>query len=143
MARRYHLGFWRRLVNRLAAFTARRGWGRSWLLTTRGRRSGLLRTTPVTPIQVDGQKYLVAPYGEVGWVRNARHDKSVTLTRGSVTERHFAVEVEADEAAPVLAAYLAQVKVVGPYFDVTAAAPLEDIAAEADRHPVFRLDPIF
>ena len=35
--------------------------------------------------------------------------------------------------------YLRKVRVVRPYFDVTPESPLEAFAAEASRHPVFRL----
>ncbi|MFD9950115.1 nitroreductase/quinone reductase family protein [Nonomuraea sp. NPDC059023] len=41
------------------------------LLTTRGRKSGRLRTQPVTVIEHEGRRWLVAPYGEVAWVLNA------------------------------------------------------------------------
>ncbi len=142
MAKQYRLGFWRRLYNRWASFRARRGRGSNWMVTTVGRRTGELRATPVTPVTVAGHKYLVAPYGEVSWVHNARGTGRVTLTRGSVSERHLAVEVPPGEAAPVLAAYLARVKVVRPYFDVTLASPPEDFVAAVGHHPVFRMDPV-
>jgi hypothetical protein len=44
------------------------------------------------------------------------------------------------EAAPILKRYLTEhPHTVGAYFDVVKDAPLEDFAAEAARHPVFRL----
>ena len=42
------------------------------LLTVRGRKSGLPRTTPVNLIEYQGRRWLVAPYREVAWVRNVR-----------------------------------------------------------------------
>ena len=45
-----------------------------------------------------------------------------------------------EAAAPVLRMYLEQVKRARPYFDVTVDSPLDDVAAEAHRHPVFHLE---
>lgn len=45
------------------------------------------------------------------------------------------------EAAPVLKRYLAEhPRSVGAYFDVGKDAAVEEFAAEAARHPVFRLE---
>ena len=49
------------------------------LLTVRGRKSGLPRTTPVNLIEYQGRRWLVAPYGEVAWVRNVRAAGEVEL----------------------------------------------------------------
>jgi hypothetical protein len=51
-------------------------------------------------------------------------------------------EVGPEESAPVLREYPTPVPVVRPYFDVTLASSLEVFAAEAPRHPVFRLSPV-
>ena len=53
----------------------------SFLLTTQGRRTGRPRTNPVVPLEHDGRLWLVAPYGPVSWVHNARAAGQVTLTR--------------------------------------------------------------
>ena len=45
---------------------------RSYLLTTQGRKTGRPRTNPVCPVEHGGRRWLVAPYGPVSWVRNAR-----------------------------------------------------------------------
>src|SRR5688500_19432055 len=39
-------------------------------LTVRGRKSGEPRTTPVNPLEFEGETYLVAPRGTTQWVRN-------------------------------------------------------------------------
>jgi hypothetical protein len=88
----------------------------------------------------DGRhRWLVAPYGEVGWVRNARAAGEVTLRRGRRAETVAIVEVVPAEAAPVLKRYVSEVPITRPYFDVTPASDLAAFAAEAARHPVFRL----
>lgn len=52
VARRYRVGFGRRLVNRLVGFGVRRGWGRrQWLLITQGRRTGRVRVDIVAPAE--------------------------------------------------------------------------------------------
>jgi hypothetical protein len=90
-------------------------------------------------VENDGQRWLVAPYGEVGWVKNARAACEVILTRGRRSETVKVVELPADEAAPVLKQYLTHIPVVRPFFDVTPRSSLQDFAAEAPRHPVFRI----
>jgi deazaflavin-dependent oxidoreductase (nitroreductase family) len=110
-----------------------------YLLTTTGRTSGLLRTTPVTLVERDGRRWLVAPYGAVSWVLNARAAGRVSLLRRGHRDECAVREVTAEEAGPVLKEYLA---ITGPprrYFDAAPDAPVERFVAEASRHPVFEL----
>ena len=72
-------------------------------------------------------------------MRNARAAGEVILTRGHHSETISVVELGPAESAPVLKTYLKHVPVVRPFFDVTAQSPLDAFAAEASRHPVFRL----
>ena len=74
MARVYRLGLWRRLINWVIGVLLRLGVSppHTYLLTVRGRKSGQPYSTPVTLVEEAGERWLVAPYGEVGWVRNAR-----------------------------------------------------------------------
>ena len=116
---------------------------RTVMLTTQGRRTGKQRRTPITPVYRSGHLYLVAPYGPVGWVVNARSAGTVRLTGkidGQQTDAEYAVrEVAADEAGPVLKDYLEVAGAVRPYFDVPKGAPVEAFAREAHAHPVFEL----
>jgi deazaflavin-dependent oxidoreductase (nitroreductase family) len=41
-------------------------------LAVRGRTSGEWRTVPVNVLELEGQRYLVAPRGDTQWVRNLR-----------------------------------------------------------------------
>ncbi len=66
----------------------------------------------MVPIDQDGTRWLVAPYGTVGWVGNARQDGRVRLAVASKTRAQFSASKD---------------------------APVADSAAEADRHPVFEL----
>src|ERR1044072_7192484 len=46
--------------------------GFNGLITIRGRKSGLPRTTPVAVIESSGRRWVWAPWGDVQWVRNLR-----------------------------------------------------------------------
>ena len=72
-------------------------------------------------------------------MRNARAAGSVTLSRGGRSETVRVEEVGSDEAAPVLRTYLRETGLVRKYFDAGPDSPLEAFAAEAPRHPVFRI----
>jgi len=56
-----------RLGNAIIGMLARAGIGPVHLLTTRGRKTGRPRTNPVTLVEQDRQRWLVAPYGAVSW----------------------------------------------------------------------------
>ncbi|HEV2374429.1 MAG TPA: nitroreductase family deazaflavin-dependent oxidoreductase [Streptosporangiaceae bacterium] len=112
---------------------------RSYLLTTRGRKTGQPRTNPVVLVEHDGRRWLVAPYGPVSWVHNARAAGRVSLTRRRDTRDYTIREVSPDEAGPVLKRYVRISPSPRPYFQATKESPVEDFVAEADRHPVFEL----
>jgi deazaflavin-dependent oxidoreductase (nitroreductase family) len=123
----------------------RRGRGPAfvWLLTAPGRVSGVPRTTPVVPVQQGDRRWVVAPFGVVGWVRNVRAAGRLELRRGRDSQTYEARELESTEAVPVLRDYLSMptARYVRDYFDVSSSSSDEAIAAEAGRHPVFALAP--
>jgi deazaflavin-dependent oxidoreductase (nitroreductase family) len=112
-----------------------------YLLTTRGRTTGLPRTNPVVPVDHGGRRWLVAPYGPVPWVLNARAARRVSLTRRRNTREYGIREVSPDEAGPVLKRYIRIARATRPYFHANKDSPVKDFVAEADRHPVFELIP--
>jgi len=114
---------------------------RSYLLTTHGRKTGRPRTNPVVPVEYDGRRWLVAPYGPVSWVLNARAAGRVSLTRRRGTRDYTIREVSPDEAGPVLQRYVRVAPSTRPYFQATKDSPVEDFITEAGRHPVFELIP--
>lgn len=141
MAATYRLGVSRRAVNVLVRGLLALGvpLPGTFLLTVPGRRSGRPHSTPVTLVQEAGQRWLVAPYGHVGWVRNARAARRVTLSRGRRAETLAIVEVDGEERARILKMYATRVPVTRPFFDARPDDPVEAFVAEGDRHPVFRL----
>jgi len=66
--------------------------GPNGLITIRGRKSGMPRTTPVAIIQLSGRRWVWAPWGEVNWVRNLR-----AAGRATITLRRRSEEVRATE----------------------------------------------
>lgn len=141
MAAQFQQGFARHAVNRLLQVLLLLGLGpaRTYLLTVEGRRSGAPRTTPVTLVEEGGRRWLVAPYGEVAWVRNLRAAGKATLSRGGRKDPIIVREVNVDEAAPVLKQYVTRVPITRPYFDVRFDSDLSAFRAEAPRHPVFAI----
>jgi deazaflavin-dependent oxidoreductase (nitroreductase family) len=112
----------------------------SYVMTTRGRRTGRLHRTPVTLVEhEDGRRWLVAPYGPMSWVHNARAAGMVTLRRGAKVEAFGLREVGPDEAGPVLKDYLAFASATRPYFYAHKNSPVSEFVAEAHLHPVFEL----
>ena len=110
------------------------------LLTVPGRKTGKLYSTPVILVEhVDG-RYLVAPYGERAWVKNARAAGAVELSRGRTRERLSITPLGSEEAAPILREYVRAVPAPRPYFDAKRDSLVEAFKDEAERHPVFRLE---
>ncbi len=124
----------------------RKGRGPSFmrLLTVHGRTTDAIRTTPVVPVRDGDRTWVVSPFGEVGWVRNARVTGQIELSRGDEQATYAVRELDALEAVPVLRRYLSTRArfFVRRYVNITAKSPDDAIAAEADRHPVFELTPV-
>jgi len=140
MVRKYLLTPGRRLANlavrlAIAAGVAPRHY---YMLGVKGRRSGRMIFTPVWCVE-SGARYLVSPYGDVNWVKNVRLANEVTLRRAGRSETVRVAEVGPQESAPVLKTYLTRIPITQPFFDIRPDAPLEAFAAEAPRHPVFRI----
>ena len=143
MTRPYRRSAWRRALNGLVRPLARLGLTgpRTYLLTVPGRVTGKPWSTPVS-IVADGEaRWLVAPYGDRNWVRNARAAGAVELRRGRERRRYVVEELAPADAAPVLRRYWELGRVTRPFFDVSADSAEAEWVAEAPRHPVFRLRP--
>jgi hypothetical protein len=101
--------------------------------------SGRLWSTPVSIVANGSERWLVAPYGDRNWVKNARAAGSVELRRGRRRERLAVEELSGDESVPILREYYRQGLVTRPFFNVSLSSPDEEWLAEASRHPVFLL----
>lgn len=141
MAKKFRMTAARRFEGRIWPIFLRIGLAPAgiFMLTVKGRKSGKPHSTPVEPIVVGGKRYLVAPYGVVQWVRNARVAGWVSLARAGKSEAVKIEEAAPSEAAPVLLAYRTRGKYSGAYWDVTPNSPPEAFVAAAPHHPVFRI----
>jgi deazaflavin-dependent oxidoreductase (nitroreductase family) len=131
------------LFNRFVRFLTRRGlsvYG-SRELRVRGRKSGEWRTTPVNLLELDGQRYLVAPRGVTQWVRNLRAAGAGELRVGRRVERFAGEELADVDKTRVIREYLRRwAWEVGSFFeDLDATSSDERIAAAAPGFPVFRV----
>jgi len=131
-----------RAGNAVFGLLTRAGIGPTHLLITRGRKTGRSRTNPVILVQQEQQRWLVAPYGTVSWVLNARAAGRVTLRRGRDRQDCAIRELPPAEAGPILKRYIRIAPASRPYFQAGKGAPVADFTAEANRHPVFELTPI-
>lgn len=142
MADEYKLIIFRRVINFLvtALLIVHLAPKRYYKLTIRGRKSGRLCSTPVIVLNEDGQRWLVCPYGERQWVKNARVAGRIILTRGRNSE-DVPIEEVTDplRSARILQQYIADVPITRKYFGVTPESPLEEFMKEAHLHPVFRI----
>src|SRR5690348_11959018 len=75
-------------------------------LSVPGRRSGQLRSTPVVVLRHEGERYLIAPFGNTGWVRNLRAAQHGRLTVNGRDEEFVPVEVPPADRPPLIEAYL-------------------------------------
>ena len=133
--------WWFRLENAVLKLIMRTGLklGTTYILSVNGRKTGTVHSTPVVIVETEGERYLVAPYGPVNWVRNARAAGIVTLTRGRHSEALHIVEVAPEESAPILKRYVAIAPATRSCFHVKPDSPVQEYVAEAPQHPVFRL----
>ena len=115
----------------------------SCVLEVRGRKTGEPRRTPVNPLSVDGNRYLVAPRGHTNWVRNLRATGEGRLLVGRRSEEFTAKELPDQNKPPLLREYLRRWKwEVGQFFGgVDADASDEELLKIAPDHPVFRIIP--
>ena len=115
------------------------------VLTVKGRKSGRDRSTPVTPMTVNGNQYVVAGFPGADWVANVRAAGQVTLTRGRRARRVQMVELSAEDARPFLRAFPTEVPTGVGFMKrsglVTEGRP-DEFEALAGRCAVFRLDPV-
>ncbi len=108
-------------------------------LAVRGRTSGQWRTTPVNPLPLDGQRYLVAPRGVTQWVRNLRVSGEGELRLGRRSEGFTAAELPDSAKVPVLREYLRKWRwEIGAFFPgLSVDSDDATIAAVASRYPIF------
>lgn len=115
------------------------------VLTVPGRKTGKPRSTPVTPMTVDGKRYVVAGLPGSDWAANARAAGEAKLQVGRHTEAVQMVEMPTEEARPLLRAFPVEVPTGVGFIKnaglVTGPNP-DEFEALAGRLAVFRLDSV-
>jgi deazaflavin-dependent oxidoreductase (nitroreductase family) len=115
------------------------------VLTVPGRKSGKPRSTPVTPMIVDGRRYVVGGLPGADWTANVRAAGEATVRQGRRTDRVRMVEMPVEEARPLLREFPVLVPTGVSFMKnaglVTGPHP-DEFEALAGRCPVFRLDPL-
>jgi hypothetical protein len=135
---------WLKLANPVIVALQRRGVviGTMRLLAVPGRMSGQLRTTPVSPLMVEGERYIIAGLEEADWVKNARVAGWGILARGREQERVNLVELPLQKRAPVLREFPKRVPHGIQFFRQLygISGTPEEFEALASRCPVFRVE---
>jgi deazaflavin-dependent oxidoreductase (nitroreductase family) len=135
--------FTRHLFNPAVALATKLGLSMrgSRVLSTKGRKSGEWRTTPVNPLSFEGGRYLVAPRGETHWVRNVRANGHAKLRVGRKEETVTLEELPDGEKVPLIRAYLKEwAWETKQFFGLpNASVPGAEIERIAPEHPVFRI----
>lgn len=115
------------------------------VLTVTGRKSGKPRSTPITPFEVDGRRYVVGGLPGSDWVRNAQANPEAVLVRGRTREAVRMVELPTQQARPLLRRFPVLVPTGVGFMKnaglVTGPHP-DEFEALAGRCPVFRLDTV-
>src|SRR5437588_10889072 len=118
--------------------------GPNALLTVRGRKSGVPRTTPVALVAIGGRRWVVGTFGDVNWVRNLRSAGKATIAVGKRSEEVAARELSIEEGTAffrdVLGPYARGLRIGPLLLRVLGAGDiLEDPAGSARKRPVFEL----
>jgi deazaflavin-dependent oxidoreductase (nitroreductase family) len=113
----------------------------SHVLAVRGRKTGEWRTVPVNPLDLDGQRYLVAPRGHTEWVRNIRAAGGGELRLGRKVTPIRVTELDDADKPAVIREYVRRWKAeVGAFFEgIDERSTDDELLAVAPGFPVFRI----
>ncbi len=133
--------FSRKVLNPFIAQAARLGLSLDGanVLTYTGEKSGKKRSTPVNPLTLREETYLVAPRGDTFWSRALRSQKHGTLRIGFRRRAIRTEEVGAAEKPAIIAAYLERWgKITRAHFGTSETPDAAELERLAARTPVFR-----
>jgi len=143
MSNKPELPWWLKPSNRVVMALNRLGLaiGTQHVLSIPGRKTGVLRSTPVSLLTVEGRRYIVT-VGETDWVKNARAAGWGMLTRGRKQERVAMIELPVELRGPILREFPRQVPHGVQFFTLVLGLSNdpEAFAAAAPQCPVFRVE---
>ena len=116
------------------------------LVTIRGRRSGLPRTTPIAVIRVAGRRWIWAPWGDVHWVRNLRASGHATINKRGRDEEVSATELDSAQRLEffrdVLGPFARSIPFGVSFVRIVDGVDINDPIEAAEGRPVFELHPL-
>jgi deazaflavin-dependent oxidoreductase (nitroreductase family) len=136
---------WLRIANPLVRGLSRLGLplGTIHVLTVPGRRTGAPRPTPVSPLTVDGRRYVVAGLPQSDWAQNVRAAGHAELAQGRRRAQVRLTEVtDPGQRRAVMRAFPREVPHGVPMFvrmGLVQGPDAEQFAAAADRVAVFEI----
>jgi deazaflavin-dependent oxidoreductase (nitroreductase family) len=120
--------------------------GYNRLVTIRGRKSGLPRTTPIAVIETSGRRWIWAPWGEVHWVRNLRASGHATITRQGRNEEVSATELDSEQRLAffrdILGPFARSIPFGVSFVRIVDGVDLNDPVEAAEGRRVFELHPV-
>ena len=118
--------------------------GLNGLITIRGRKSGLPRTTPIAIIQVSGRRWVWSPWGEVNWVRNLRAAGEAQIAFRGRKDDVRATELDPTQRVAFFRDTLGPVARTIPFgrafIRIVDGTDLDKPEEAAEGRPVFELD---
>jgi len=107
-------------------------------LEVMGLRSNEPRSSVVTGVEFDSERYLVSMLGQrTDWVRNVRAAQGHAVIRHGSRAEVLLEEVPVHQRAPLLRAYLK--RTTRQHLGIDPAAPLAEFERIAPAHPVFHI----
>ena len=120
--------------------------GFNGLITIRGRKSGLPRTTPIAIIQVSGRRWVWSPWGDVNWVRNLRAAGDAQITFRGREEAVRATELDRTQRVAFFRDTLGPVARTIPFgrrfIRIVDGVDLDQPEEAAEDRRVFELHPV-
>lgn len=137
---------WLKVMNKMIVWLQRRGVPLPMTtLTVLGRKTGTPHSTPVSPYEVAGQRYIVGGYRGLDWVKNARAAGIGVLAQGRRRERVRLVDLPEDQRGAILREFPTKVPTgVSMFLKTGTVADRSPDAFEAAAPlcAVFRIEPL-
>lgn len=120
--------------------------GYNRLVTIRGRKSGLPRTTPIAVLEASGRRWVWAPWGDVHWVRNLRASGRATITKRGRDEEVSATELDSAQRLEffrdVLGPFARSIPFGVSFVRIVDGVDLNDPVEASEGRRVFELHPL-
>lgn len=108
-----------------------------------GRKSGKTVSFPLAMVNLNGERYLVSMLGEnSNWVKNVEAAGGMAKLRHGKCEIVRLVEIDVNQRAPVLKAYLQLAPGARPHIAISKEAPFAEFEKIAPKYPIFRLEKV-